>query len=472
MIVKTHTRIILAAALCLELITGCSDRHTEPTVSVSAVTLQTDVIGMEDRFLTPDYWIEKANSKAVILTAQQIDAFNKNSIDATDSMVNLHEYPSELSPDQLLERLRSVSHVPDSPRYYPDGTLVSESDYGRYETSLNLAAIVGSRPVRFGMVVKRANMRTYPTDDAIYKTEVPTDLDRFQENGLFPADAVAILHSSADNQWLLVQSYNYLAWVRADAIAIGARNDILDYMGRNDFVIVTGSKVFTNFNPQLAVLSELQLEMGSRLPLASHAATGDNLYGQNPYASYAVDLPVRTEDGELRFAPALIARNQDVTHGYLPYTEQNIIRQVFKFLGERYGWGHSYNARDCTGLIGEVFKTFGILLPRNSGDQGKSTIGNNIRFDAADTAATKIDALQSLSIGNLIYVPGHVMVYLGDVDDQPYVIHDVSSLNYTMDDGSFYSGVLNGVSVTPLLPLRADESRSYVDSITNIKQIK
>ena len=75
-------------------------------------------------------------------------------------------------------------------------------------------------------------------------------------------------------------------------------------------------------------------------------------------------------------------------------------------------------------------------------------------------------------MGNLLFIPGHVMLYLGSVDGEPYVIHDVAGLNYNLPGGGNYRGVLGGVSVTPLLPLRLGEDKSYVEAMLSIKQIK
>ncbi len=148
----------------------------------------------------------------------------------------------------------------------------------------------------------------------------------------------------------------------------------------------------------------------------------------------------------------LIARSQDVRAGYLPYTRKNIIEQAFKFLGECYGWGHSYNARDCTGLVLEVYKTVGIALPRNSEQQGHSPIGENIRFSPEATADEKLQAVAAADAGDLLYSTDHVMLYLGTVDGQPYVIHDLSGSGWVDEDGKHQEGALNGVSVTPLTP--------------------
>ena len=212
--------------------------------------------------------------------------------------------------------------------------------------------------------------------------------------------------------------------------------------------------------------------MGIRLALADRETYGNSLYGQNPYASHVVLLPMRNPEGQLEIKPALIARNQDVSRGYLPFTRENIIRQAFKFLGERYGWGHSYNARDCTGFIMEVYKTFGIQMPRNTGQQGDGVFGENTRFTDQSDREEKLKALGKLDIGDMIYVPGHVLMYIGDVNGEPYVIHDVSIFRYIDKDDEYYEGVLNGVSVTPLIPLYGSRKSPYVDLIYNIKRIR
>jgi hypothetical protein len=177
-------------------------------------------------------------------------------------------------------------------------------------------------------------------------------------------------------------------------------------------------------------------------------------------------------EGKLDFKKVLIARNKDVHKGYIPYTRKNITLQAFKFLGERYGWGHSYNARDCTGFVMEIYKTFGIHMPRNTGQQGSGSFGQNTRFTPDSTEDEKLQALRDMDIGDLIYVPGHVLMYIGDVDGQPYVIHDVSIFRYTDDNGEYYEGVLNSVAVTPLIPLYGSRESTYVDLMYNIKRVR
>ena len=80
--------------------------------------------------------------------------------------------------------------------------------------------------------------------------------------------------------------------------------------------------------------------------------------------------------------------------------------------------------------------------------------------------------IRALDVGDLIYIPGHVMMFAGRIDGQPYVIHDTNGGSWLGPDGKMVSGHLNGVSVTPLPPLRFNQSQTYIDRITNIQRIR
>jgi len=423
--------------------------------------------------LSAEHWANLAKQPDEVLKDEQaILALAEEGFASDPHMVDLAAYADELTHPEITDIILSMSKPYKSELSYRDGGKVEAADYDSYERSLNLKELTGNVVVRFGMVLQRADMRTWPTNDVVFKSQETFDLDRFQENALFPADMVAVLHESSDGQWYFVQSFNYAAWVQKDSIAIGQRNEILDYKNAARFLVVAGSKVTTNFNPHAPTISELQLDMGIRLPLADLEDTSHNVDGQDHSASHAVRLPVRDENDELGFRTALIARSQDVQQGYLPFTRRNIVEQAFKFLGERYGWGHSYNARDCTGLVAEVYKSFGIQLPRNSGQQGLSPIGDSIQFTAATSDEEKLKAVVAADVGDLLYSTGHVMLYLGTIDDMPYVIHDLSGFGWAGEDGQVREAVLNGVSVTPLMTLHSSRDTTYFEEIYAIKTIR
>src|SRR3546814_3966393 len=94
-------------------------------------------------------------------------------------------------------------------------------------------------------------------------------------------------------------------------------------------------------------------------------------------------------------------------------TRANLIRQAFKFLGERYGWGHSYGTRDCSGFVSEIYRSFGVQLPRNTSAQSVSPALNRLAFDAGDSRDKRMAAASGLQVGDLVYIPGHVRRVIG-----------------------------------------------------------
>ena len=431
-----------------------------------------DVIGITHAQLKANYWINKApQSQLQRMDLAQISAFNQQLLTHNKHMVEPLSLPSQLSKSVLLHKISLISSIPARPRFYTDGKQLTSFHYQKYTDNLNTKNIADQNVVQWGLIVKRSVLRKFPTHDRVLNKGMDADLDRFQESGVFPGERVAILHESSDKQWYLVQNYHYIAWLPKEAVAIGDKKTIAEFVHASAFLVVTGSKATTSYSPENSAVSEIALDMGVRLPLVTFNHVPTQVGGQNPFAAFVVKMPTRTAEGKLQLASALIARNQDVTTSFLPFTSENIIKQSFKFLGERYGWGHDYNSRDCTGFVGEVYKSFGIVMPRNSGQQGKGVYGRNIRFTSTTSPAEKRDVIRSLAVGDLIYIPGHVMMYLGEENGEPYVIHDVKGLAYLNGEGHLYKGTLNGVSVTPLLPLMLTKTTSYIDKIYNIKRI-
>jgi cell wall-associated NlpC family hydrolase len=451
------------------MLVACGDSG-ESTSTDSTYTYSSDVPGIELPMLSADFWIDRLGDDSQRLTARAITTFNTANFAGDPYLYDLTNFPDSLNHDQLLQLLDQVSRPSTSARYYENGSPVSDADYARLEASLQREAVPAEVPVRWGLVVQRDSLRTFPTRERVFKQTNDLDLDRFQETGVFPGQTLALLHESADGNWWFAVNYHYAAWVPKQSVAEGTRQEIEQWINRSLRLVVTGAQIKTNFNPVEPRTAQVLLDMGVTLPLMSSAEVGHNVNGQNPYASYVVSLPVRATNGELEFKPALIARSQDVRVGHLPYKPSLVLRQAFKFLGERYGWGHDYNARDCTGFVGEVYKSFGILMPRNSGQQGQSAFAPTQTFQP-DAREEKALALEQLQVGDLIYIPGHVMMYIGHVDNEPYVIHDVTGLAYFDSSENFYRGTLSGVSVTPLTKLWLNPETNFVDRIYAIKSI-
>jgi cell wall-associated NlpC family hydrolase len=384
---------------------------------------------------------------------------------------DLRALPAALSGADVRSWIEKLSSRPSVTVHDVHGEAVPAATLDELVSALNLDEIPASQATRYGMVVRRADLRTFPTRLRVFNSKDDTDIDRFQESALFPGAPVAIVHASRDGQWLFVVNDFYAAWIERAAVAEGSKDEIFGYGSKSPYLVVTGATAKTVFTPEAPGVSELQLDMGVRVPVLADWPANKPVNGQHPYAAHVIELPVRNANGSLSFAPALLPKTADVAGDYLPLNDANVVRQGFKFLGERYGWGHSYNARDCSGFVAEVYRSFDVRMPRNTRDQGVSPAFTRIELTSADSHERRLEVLRSLRVGDLVYIPRHVMMVIGHERGVPYVIHDTTGIAYRNED-RVVRVPLNGVSVTPLTPLLIGDNKPMIDSIYSIVQIR
>ncbi len=151
------------------------------------------------------------------------------------------------------------------------------------------------------------------------------------------------------------------------------------------------------------------LSMGCRLPCASDEGE-----------FYCAVLP-KPVDGKLTTVEVDIAKT-DAAYMSLPYTMANYYNQAFKYLGTMYGWGGADGGVDCSGFVCSVFRSFGIYLPRNTGEMSKHSCGENITLEglSASEMSARLDKVYGPAA---VHRKGHVMLYLGKIDGRHVIIH-------------------------------------------------
>ena len=414
-----------------------------------------------------DFWIDKlADPDSVIMSRREIAAFNRDITAALPGLVyDLTDYPSSLSGEQLAKLVTKRPFPADEDRYC-NGWLVDEAYYDNLQHQMNLAGIGENNDVAYAVTVRRTNVRTFPTSDESLEAPDDVEFDMFQETAAGPAEPVLILHRSLDGRWCFVQIYNYNGWMPAADLAVAEDKDSwLDYVQPDDYLVVTGNRIGIEFAPDNLGSELLELTMGTKVPLDGGKDKSDG-------GGYLVELPARGYDGELLVKTALIPADGDVSVGYMRYTRANIIRQAFKILGERYGWGGMFNARDCSAFVMDVYKSFGLMLPRN-GDEQEQSAGRTVSFEPLGTEQ-RYELLNSLLPGASLHTPTHEMLYLGEHDGLHYVIHDITSYGDAEQvnaDGSLARAVLNRVAVTDLSLTRRN-GMTFIDSLTGGKQLE
>ena len=125
-----------------------------------------------------------------------------------------------------------------------------------------------------------------------HRTTAPTST-AFRRDALFPGTPVAVVHESRDGEWWFVVSPLYAAWISKQDVALGSADEVFGYTRKAPYVVVTGAVAHTVFTPERPEVSELQLEMGQRLPVLSDWPADKPVNGQHPYTSYVLELPMR-----------------------------------------------------------------------------------------------------------------------------------------------------------------------------------
>ena len=431
------------------------------------------VPGVGEAQLTPAFWIARLQQPdRVVLDRAAIAEQNAKLMREDHSMHDLRALPATLTRKQVSDWIEDLAEAPSKPLYDVAGRQVAPATLDAIVANRALDAIPGSLAIRHGLVVQRADLRAFPSTLRVFSTAGDTDIDRFQESGVFPGTPVVLAHESRDGEWWFVVSPRYAAWIQKKHVASGSPAQVFGYLDKTPYRIVTGASVRTVFTREAPALSQLQLDMGVRVPVLADWPANQPVNGQHPYAAHVIELPLRNDDGSLAFAPALLQKNADTAADYLPLTRANLVRQAFKFLGERYGWGHAYDGRDCSGFVSEVYRSMGVLMPRNTSDQGISPAFGKRVFTAADKHARREAAALAVETGDLVYIPGHVMMTLGSIDGEPWMIHDTTGISYRSPDGAMVRVPLNAVSVTPLVPLQFNDKQSYIDRMRSIVRIR
>lgn len=422
-----------------------------------------DIGGAYEEMYAPDFWIGK-NFDKEIMTKEQVQAYDY-SIKHTETfkVFDLDEHPQQLTGDELKARINAYI-IPVEKRYTgSDGkTPVTKEYYNRLTANRNMGGIDKVNEVEYGIITAETALRDFPGAEPSYDEEGNLEFDLFFENRMKVWERCLILHTSADGKWYFIQCMSFRGWINAEHAAKCDRQTWQKYKNM-DFVVVTGNRVLLDEELYDADISRKEMLMGTRIPLLKGIEEVNNV---STASSYTVLLPVRGDDGNLIEKTGRIPKNADVTEGYLPMTRENMIRQSFKMLGERYGWGGSHYARDCSAFIRDIYFCFGVEIPKNSAGQG--AMPANKKFNVAGMDVLQKEKLiKSQHPGAVLEMQGHVMLYLGEFNGKAYVIHDVYAFGESGKDGSEGRKNINCVTVSDLYVTRKDGS-TFLENIRNI----
>lgn len=312
---------------------------------------------------------------------------------------------------------------------------------GNWLADLQLLAGVESYPNtnRRAITIANTSLRLLPTDKpAFYDFVAPGEgypFDQVQESAVWSGTPVFISHTSTDGSWVLAEVPFASGWLSAADIAFTDTSFMEAFETEALVAFVKDSTPVSSDDQVFRFVGRL----GAVLPLS--AVEKQHLEVLAP----AADVSRRAV-----LLRATISR-QDAVLMPLAATPRHFAMLINRLLGQPYGWGGLYGNRDCSATLKDLFTPFGIWLPRNSPQQARQGIFISLRdLDLRQKEQMILD--KGVPFLTVIWMPGHIMLYVGTHQGKPLVFHNTWGLKTQSASGGESRKIIGKAVITTLEP--------------------
>lgn len=401
--------------------------------------------------LSPDYWINRLpDPDRALKTPEQLKFFNK------EIHMMIHEQVDIFQPgilprgDQIRKQIELEYTTVSGRKLFDIQNAPVHKEF--FETQVKPLVQWEQVPdkliAKWGAATRATSVRALPTNTKMLEEVGDIEFDMLQYTLIKLWTPVAIMHTSKDGRWYYVQAPYVRGWVKSKDIAVfKSQKALKEKVKSENFLVVTGESIPICFDPECSQKYQ-RPSMGTILPIV-----------QKNEKNYAVSIPLRSAGGNILLKNYYVGRHSDVHEGFPAFTQRNIIRQAFKLLSARYGWGGMYYGRDCSGFTHDVFLSMGVDMPRDSAQQ--ALIGTQLgHFERYKNENEKIAAIREATPGiTLFKMPLHMMLYLGEIDGRFFIIHSTWAERVSMTSDE--KNRINQVVISDL----SLNGRSYLGSL-------
>ncbi|MCX4139268.1 SH3 domain-containing protein [Paraburkholderia sp. SEWSISQ10-3 4] len=296
------------------------------------------------------------------------------------------------------------------------------------------------QPERRAIATGNLMVRELPTTDpSFYDHHLAGEgypFDNLQISAVRPGTPLYVLGSSVDGAWRYVQTPDMQGWVRTEGVGLTDDAFVDTWRAATakslGAVIVASAPVRDSrgvfrFDAPAGTLLPLAPDNAMRLaPQANKPASE----AASATAARKLLVPARDVDGHAIIRTAQLSDAQ-IAPTPLAATPRHLAMLMKTLIGRPYGWGNSGLYNDCSSELQSIFAAFGVWLPRHSSTQ--MSAGRMIDLSAS-TPAQRLDYLAQHGepLRTLIYIGGHVMLYIGNTTRNgmavPVVYQDVWGL--------------------------------------------
>ncbi len=268
---------------------------------------------------------------------------------------------------------------------------------------------------RNGIIVKHSDLRLTPSDLPCLHPNKPGGaypFDDYQNSRLYIGSPVSVVAKSQDENWYLVYSHETsIGWVRSENLVFVGNSDVRFFNAHKLGVILEDRSNF---------------KIGMFLPIHAKKKNTIELY-----------LPEKSHNNHLHWKVVKL-RNNEVAVMPIKFNQENVTKVLNNLLNKPYGWGGMYGYRDCSATMKDYFATCGLYLKRNSKAQINSDLAVRTFDLSGKSNSEKVNIIKNNGIPfrTLIYLPGHIGLYVGDFKGKPAMLHNIWGLKtFSSNDG-------------------------------------
>lgn len=300
------------------------------------------------------------------------------------------------------------------------------------------------------IMLKNTNIRVLPTNSPMfYDPTQPGEgfpFDYNQNSAIKINTPIMVSHLSKDRAWAYVESGNVGGWVEIGTIAFVDKKFIQEFKNSNYFVSI--KEKFPIYDP----IFREYVKVATIFP-----KKGD-------------EYIIAKKDDDLNAVITYINLNDDEVEAMpLAFNTENRIKIAKQLMDEPYGWGGFLNNRDCSSFTQDYFATFGKYLHRNSKSQisnGKYLDMSNLSNDEKKEFVKK----NGVPFSTLVYLKGHIMLYIGIKGNEPLVMHNMWSVRLKDETGKKYRYIIGKATITTLEP--GKEMKDYDEDNNILKRVE
>ena len=256
--------------------------------------------------------------------------------------------------------------------------------------------------------------------------------DNLQESAIWAGTPLYVISTSNDKAWSLVLTPDaYFAWVKSSDIAYASDTFIHQWQSaaQKGMIAITKTEVSIVDSQQHFQFTSY---IGAVFPLAERQ-------GQNT----SIFIPVKNTINQAVMKTGLVDSNAG---SIMPLTasKKNLSKIIQQLQNRPYGWGGAFFFNDCSQEMKSIFAPFGIWLPRNSGAQAKFGSALDLSNSSVDERIRMLKS-QGHAFMTIIYIRGHVMLYIGQKQDDhqdsvPITYQNVWGFRNTDEDRRYVIG--------------------------------